>query len=590
MRGQAAPGNTLVASAYHLSGIPHSVKPPSNSGAWQEALWSFYDTVGEYEFVINWLGSLLSRARLYAAIDGVEVKDGPAFDAVQELFISEQGRSEALRTMSLHRSVAGEFYVISHDAKKPSLSDSTWAILPPQRINKQGTVWTIDGKPVPGKPFVMRYSLPHPRLPDQVTSPSRAALPILNEIYRLTQHVDAQVSSRLASAGLLLMPNGMVVSSKNRTDAEGNVQNETGADAIVTELIETMKTAIVDRGDASALVPIVMTGEGEDLEKVRLLEFWTELDSHAMELRQEGIRRLGLALDVPPEILTGSADASHWQSWGVDDAAIKVHAEPALFDLCAALTEGYLWPALSEGLKQEELPRYSIMADTSAMRMRPNRSSEAIELHGLGELSGAALRRETGFDEQDAPDAEERKMFALRKLAGMAATPEMAGAALGELGIPLSFETDNTMRGEVPADVGADVPKRSAVPTETERRELEDDAERKRNEAALVAAAEQMVFRALERGGNRVASRLKHKPEGVDPAESYLFREWSDAEASFMLDGSFAQCDRFADRLGVTPVWLAATLESYCRTLIVNREPHTAERLARALLKERANA
>jgi hypothetical protein len=581
--------NAIIASATNFGAHVGAEMPRSKSGGWQDALWSYFDAVGEFEFVANWVGSMLSRARLYPAVDGKEVTEGPAFDAVNELFGSAQGRAAALREMGVHRTVAGEFYIVSFVPL--GTTRPVWMILAPQRISKNGSEWKIDGKPILGRELlVMRSFIPHPRTPNEVSSPSRAALPILNEIFRLTQHVDAQVSSRLASAGLMFLPNEMTVTSAaNRSDEEEGQSGGASGDVLVRELIATMKTAIVNRNDASALVPIIITAEADAISAVKKVDFWTELDSHALELRQEAIRRLGLAMDVPPEILTGSGDASHWQAWGVDDAAIKAHAEPMLDGLCADLTVGYMWPSLQGVVPDEELYRYSVMSDTSGLRVRPNRSTEAIQLYGLGELSGEALRRETGFDDIDTPTEDERKLWMLRRLAGMAATPEMSAAALDQLSIPMDIQGDSKMRGAVPNDVGADIPPQNAVPGEQERRALETDAKRKSQSAALTAAAEQMVFRAMERAGNRVKTRMKFAPDGVEPSESYLFKEWTDAEASFMLDGSFAQCDRFAAQLGVSSDWLAGKLEAYCRELIVNREHHTAARLERFLGKESAN-
>lgn len=581
VRRAEPPSTTIVASATNLSVKSADTGKPRGSGQpWQDELWAMFDVVGEFEFAANWFGNLLSRARLYPSLKGKEVTSGPAFDALQELFGSEQGRKEALRQLGLHDRVAGESYIFAYGPD----SDVTWRVVSPQVVGKTGGNWSIDSVRITdAKPTVIRTWNRHPRRPNDVTSSSRAALPILNEIYMLTQHVEAQVSSRLSSAGILFLPNEMTFAAASEGDS-GESSNASKADEFVNKLIETARRAISSRGDASALVPIIVTAEGDIIDKVNKIDFWTELDSHALELRKEAIRRLGLALDMPPEILTGTGEVSHWQAWSADESSIKAHAEPALQRICADLTTGYLLPALKGLVPEADLAYYAIEADASEMRLRPNRSKEAIELYGLGELSAMALRRETGFTELDAPKPAERKSHTLRQIATMAASPEMSQAALGELGIALEFESDDKMRGEVTKPSGADVPTPPQTPGELERRDLEDDARRK-GEAALLAAAEQMVFRALEKAGNKAASRFRHKPEGIEPSEMYLFREsgWSDAEASYMLDGSFAHCDRFAADLGVNSILLSSELESYCRDLIVNRKRYTRSSLAAAL-------
>jgi hypothetical protein len=128
-----------------------------------------------------------------------------------------------------------------------------------------------------------------------------------------------------------------------------------------------------------------------------------------------------------------------------------------------------------------------------------------------------------------------------------------------------------------------DHPDLKPVPDLVDQDELDKDAERKQKAAALIAAAEQMVFRALDKGGNRIANRVKFKMDNVDAAEVYLFRKTSDAEASFMLDGAFEHCARFSARYGVNPQALAATLDEYCRSLIMDRKPYNVDDLARRL-------
>jgi hypothetical protein len=561
--------------------IPSSVRPGGSNNAWQDSLWGFYDVVGEFEYVSNWMGNLLSKARLYPALKGKEINSGPAYDAVKELFGSEPGKSDALRMMGIHYTVAGESFIFTYQVG----GETKWEVVPRQVVGgdaKKG--WTINGKKVPTNDLVViRVWERHPRLYDEATSPARAAIPILNEIVRLTQHIDAQISSRLASAGIFFLPNEMAFAATSNKDGEEE-ENQSSPDAFVDELIKVASTAINDRGDASALVPIIVTTDGENLDKVKHIEFWSELDAHALELRTEAIRRLGLALDVPPEILTGSGDVSHWQAWGIDDAAIKSHSEPLLARMCSDLTDGYLWPSLKGAVSEDELHDFTIMADTSGMRLRPNRSQEALELYDRGLVKDETVRRETGFDPTDKPTKTEHEVWLKRQLAKGSTTPEMVAAALLQLGVDVGTGDSGEETTETPQPPSLkDHPDTDPVPSVSEKDDLDKDAERKQRAASLTAAAEQMVFRALDKGGNRIANRVKFKMDNVDPAEVYLFRKTSDAEASFMLEGAFDHCPRFADRYGVNPQALAATLDEYCRSLIMDRKPYNVDDLARRL-------
>jgi hypothetical protein len=56
-----------------------------------------------------------------------------------------------------------------------------------------------------------------------------------------------------------------------------------------------------------------------------------------------------------------------------------------------------------EELRVPDARSYAVWFDTSNLTQRADRSAEAIQLFQLGQLSGEALRREAGFDEDDAP-------------------------------------------------------------------------------------------------------------------------------------------------------------------------------------------
>ena len=55
------------------------------------------------------------------------------------------------------------------------------------------------------------------------------------------------------------------------------------------------------------------------------------------------------------------------------------------------------------GYSESEINDTVVWYDVSHMIVRPNRSADAQVVYDKGELSGEALRRESGFDEGDAP-------------------------------------------------------------------------------------------------------------------------------------------------------------------------------------------
>jgi hypothetical protein len=583
----AAAKNFTIGKA--RKGIPVT-STTSTGEEWQDTGWDFYDTIGEYRYAVDWVGNLLSRATLHVVENGDATDNQLAVDVMASLFGGEDGQAEMLRSLGIHYTVAGEAYVIGVDQQ----DEDEWFVIASTEIKRDGSgnfgVKGMGLEITDGGSLVMRLWRAHPRKPWKANSPTRAVLPILAELEKLTQHVAAQLDSRLAGAGLLLVPSEMTFPQMPTSlpaadpDAPPTAGTTTdGAQGFVNMLIDVMSRAIGDRADASAYVPIVLQIAGEYLEKVQHLKFWSELDEQAIELRKEAIGRLALGMDMPPEVLTGTADVNHWGAWQIDEASIKSHSEPLLKAITSALTQGYLRPVLeAEGMSREEAMAFSIKADTSQLRMRPNRSKESIELFEHGEVSASTMRRENGFDETDAPDDAERREWLIRKVASGSATPEMVVEALRLLGIAIVAAPESDEPNEArPNPSLLEHPDEGLPPEEASV------------SADVVAASEVMVHWALQRAGNRLKTRLGPKVKDIDvPAHELYLRmpELSSTEISTLLDDAWT-CP-IAPELNVDPVRLVQTLDQYAATLLGLRKPHdrTLLRMHLAAALDRADA
>lgn len=589
-RNAKAPEPTaLVAAAQRLKvrDDGDSARRSSLGVEWQRAAWHFYDVVGEYRFACNWVGNLLSRAKLYATIDEGDgpkqvAPDSQADILLDALFDNEQGRAQMLRKMGVHYTVAGECHVLGYEKDKID----RWGVVASLNMRQENGTWLWNGGKIPvdeGKSaLVIRSWDEHPLHPQQSNSPSRSALPILSEIERLTMHVAAQVDSRLASAGILFLPAEMTFSATSSDAAGGTRSNGGSAASFVSKLYDVTSAAIADRSSAEALVPIVITATGDQIAQVKHLTFWSELDENAIALRTEAIRRLALSMDMPPEILTGAGDMNHWSAWAVDESSIKSHTEPLLMRIAQDLAEGYLIPLLiSGGMAPNEARRYGIAADTSEMRLRPNRSKEALELFDRGELTSKSLRRETGFSEDDAPDPTEVAKWFLRKVAAGSTTPELVAQALNMLGLNFEVPVAETETQEArPTPSLREHPDRSAPDPEESEAVVS---------AALLAASEQMVFRALERAGNRLKTKVgAQKMPGVEASELYLFFKCDKEMADFALTDAWSKVGRFTLSLKTTPEALSPVLDSYCRALLLEQKPYDRDMLKSYLSLTRA--
>ena len=254
------------------------------------------------------------------------------------------------------------------------------------------------------------------------------------------------------------------------------------------------------------------------------MHFWSPLDEKVIEMRADAVKRTALGIDLPPEVLLGTADVNHWGAWQIEESTIKAHIEPALEVIAAALTR-ILRKVLDD-------PTILVVFDTSALRLRPNRSKEAMELWDRGEITSEALRRETGFSEADDPEEDERKEWYLRKIASGSASPEMVAEALRLLtGIEMPV-VDNTMRESRP-----DPSLEDGVPPGPPQMSQHDiDARR----SALEATCDAVVHRALERAGNRLRNSTTSRPAGVEPDEMHLLVKVRPTNLDELLDGAWS--------------------------------------------------
>lgn len=537
-----------------------------NSG-WQDEAWHFYDVIGEFRYAASWAGNLISKASLYPTKDDAITTDPQAVEAMANLFGGPEGQTEMLRKFGVHLTVAGEAYLVAFD-DKATWNSSDWEVLSSSAIQRAGTGFRIAGDDYEDV-LVIRIWRSHPRDVKAADAPSRAVLPVLSELETLTKRVAAQVDSRLTGNGILFLPSEVTFPSmpvvENAGDPISYQQTmQANANGVAQLLIEVAEKAIADPASAAAMVPLVFQAPGEYLDRIQHVTFWSELDAQAPELRNEAIKRLALGMDMPPEVLLGTADMNHWNAWQLEEAAIKAHTEPFLQMITDALSEGYLRPYLEAvGVSEEDAAAYGIGADTSKLRLRPNRSKEATELYDRAELSGAALLRENGFDPADAMDDKERIAWFLKKVASGSTTPELVQAALDALGadlLPAPSAAPSTEERPTPSLRDHPVQAPPQVPSET----VSD---------ATVAAAEVMVFRALERAGNRLKNKLG--PTRPDCPASKLYMRIpspTHSQVDDMLEDAWSCVTEFT--LTMPAALLAQELDTYTRMLLVEQRPH----------------
>lgn len=539
---------------------------------WQKELWDYFDTIGELRYATRWLANAASRCLLYIGeyteegtepvpLDKCEAQSLPC-QLLDDLYYGPIGQADMLRRLALHLSVPGESYLVGVDPDlEQGITEPTWYVASNEEIAASGTKTTLirpeTGQPIdltPDNSTVIRLWNPHPRNAWEPDSAVRATIPVLREIKGLSDHISASVDSRLAGAGIFVIPQGASMPNPGAADASG-VNEEPDEDDIMGALTNAMLTAIADRDDASAVVPIVIQVPDESIAKFQHISFATPLSERVAEMRAAALERFASGADIPREVVTGQGSTNHWGAWQIEESSIKLHVEPLMAAICDALTRQYLWPALrANGVKEPE--RWVIWYNPSELSQRPNKSAEATALYDKGLLSAEATRRENGFPEDDAPSSEEHQRWLQEKLLLSQGPQALAG------GTAAQYSTQDAYEHNPPELVASIAPA------------TEPGLDR-----WWVSAVEQAVLRVMELACKRWLGRQSkrwradHDLRHLAPWEMHTHipdTPTGEVLDSLTRDALTAAQVTFADQPCVLD-----SIEGYCRHLLSTRTPHS---------------
>ena len=418
----------------------------SISRGWQQQAWAYYDTVGELHYSMSFVGACLSRCKLTVGLPDDDGHIGPVFDEEGEAIKTNDGKAipgteqagtalelikalksdvggqaQLLRTMGINLGVTGEFNLVG-SLKEAAEADVTstaalaemdklqWEVLSTEEFRRSGEDYVRYRLPgstpqeIPSESVhAIRVWRNHPRYSDLPDSSTKSVLDVLEELVLLTREVRGEAMSRLASAGLLLVPNEIEYPDDENDDSESDQ-----GDPFTRDLIATMATAISDKGSAAQTVPFVIRAPGDQLhpDRFRHIDLTPKNSSDSAAKRKEAVQRLAQGIDLPVEIVTGHAQTTFSNAVQIDDSLFKSHIEPLLEIICDALTAAYLAPALKAGRQTVDSPLV-VHFDSSELVARPNRAADAKDLHDRWTLSDASLRSAAGFSDSDAPDDDE---------------------------------------------------------------------------------------------------------------------------------------------------------------------------------------
>lgn len=262
----------------------------------------------------------------------------------------------------------------------------------------------------------------------------------LRQLEQLVKFTFSQIDSRLVSAGLMIIPNNLDLPQEPNTT---NV-----AESLMMKLAQAGAASLRGEGSALGVLPSIV--ESDNPEGWKLLSFESALSNVAKDLREEAVNRLGVGLDMPPEVLTGLGDSNHWNSFLIDGYGIKVHIEPLMNRICDALTTAYLIPALK--LMGKDPQRYVYSFDTSPLVVRPQRLQDALNLYEKKIIGEEAVRVAGNFKESDAMDIHEDVRQLLREMMLRDGTLLQNEAIRDAAGIPESIISQEDMIAAMPVD------------------------------------------------------------------------------------------------------------------------------------------
>ncbi|WP_280185469.1 MULTISPECIES: hypothetical protein [Nocardia] len=561
-------------------------------GKWADECWEFLDIVGELSFALLWKTALISRFRLVASdIDPETGKptgttdNQAAIELVARIAGGATGQSQMLARLTPLLTIPGQGWlaIVYPDGVEE------WHILSQEEVHTSGQaveITRLDGTKYrmnPETDTLSRIWRPDPRRSSLPWSPVKAARPILRQIVRATQTIEAASKSRLAGNGVLILPSevSMPTQPAPRGAPDPDAPNLpppppptakfVSASDIRKAIQEAMSKAIEDPSSAEALVPIVLMVAGEYVKHVQHLKFDTEIGERALEALEAAVRRLAMTLDMPAEVLLGQGDLNHWSLFGIEEQAVRWHASPEMEVVCDALTRELLRPML--GAKAGDTV---IWYDTSDVDAEPDEFDKVDRAYTAGVANSRFFARKFGMSDEDGYDLSTREGWTLWATDQVRRKPELFAQLLPLLRVLVPS------LAEVPDPAPAQVPATPAQPAlEPAPGHSPPDT---RDNAALTTAAAGPIIRmcvnqALRLAGGRRAGRADHsRLRNVHPTEFHLPQYLGPArpsEIARLIDGWADMVDdSVCASAGITADVLRDVVVTTCATaLTTGRRP-----------------
>lgn len=504
---------------------------------WQQRALDYIDLIPEMSFASEFYARYLEKMHLFVGeydpgdpdADPAPTEDTNISSLLDRIQDPGGGRTNLQGAYGRLRFVIGECYLIV--TTDPDTDMERWEMVSPAelRLTAGGyTRFAAPGLPPeqlrdppdgafealdPSQAVVYRLWKRHPKYSMLAQSSVQSCLDVCEELVALTQAVYARARSRLAGSGLLLIDEQLrdLSAAKNAED-----------DPFVQDFHDAITSPITNPDSSSAVVPQVVWGgrkAGQDL--ISILKVHDPTATYPETgLRNEAIARLANGLDFPREVLLGITDANHWSAWQIDETTWKAHIQPVVQAFVGDLTSAVLRPMLA-AMNVANPERYTVWYDPRDIIEAPDQTQNAKDAWDRVIISDETARKVMGFDDEDAPDEEERnkRIGQLIRDSGLAVfgVPTLrSGSELepkaGEIEAPLPQGgteappgPGNVMKGPPPAGPPAmsDMPANGQPPVRASAVDV----------GRIIGACELAVERAREVAGSRIRGKVKDRAE-----------------------------------------------------------------------------
>jgi hypothetical protein len=283
----------------------------------------------------------------------------------------------------------------------------------------------------PENETLIRLWVPDPEFGDYPDSPLRTLQDVCEDVILAGREIRAAAMSRIAANGILKVPNGVAMVRDGEPVATPENSN------FVAGFTVAMTAPINNEGHVSAVVPIMVTGDPEELQAFDHLEITRRTDESVLARQEAGLGRIADSIDLPREAMKGTiGEANHWSAWLIDAQTFDNHLAPGCRLIADSLTPSYfrrrlMAPApLGWGLTRDEAYSVRVWYDASTLTRNTNRSADADAAMEYGAISYDAYLKAKGFDpESDAATEEDIQ----RLLAVKSAAPQDAMGKLLEM-------------------------------------------------------------------------------------------------------------------------------------------------------------